>query len=99
VRQGVSLAARPSTGVVAGTPVKLSARVRPGVTGQSVWFEHKVNGTWVVLKAVKIGDRFSPVTFTWSPPAGTHLLRVRVPATAVNAGATSSVLTLVVTRS
>lgn len=87
VRQAVTLTVKP-TAVTRGGTVKLTAAVLPGRPGQSVWFERKVNGQWVLIKAAKLTGSLT-ATYTWTPPRGSSYVRARVAATSANASAAS----------
>ena len=93
VRQRVSLSPLRATVPPSGT-VKLVATVAPGRSGQTVRFETLRGGNWILLKRATLGSDGTSA-FRWSPPAGTHKVRVYVPATSANAAGTSAVAKVV----
>lgn len=80
----------------AGAATRLTATVLPGKPGQTVLFQRRDGGRWVLLKSVRARAAAEGVvaTMSWTAPAGVTAVRVRVPATAANAASASAPLTI-----
>jgi SpoIID/LytB domain protein len=81
VRPVITVAAS-KTAVAPGDALTLSGRVKPVLAGKPVYLQTKSGGTWSNVASVKL-DAAGGYTFTWTAPAtsGDVSLRVRIPAT------------------
>jgi len=91
-RVAVGQAVKLSAASAGGGKVKLTARVLPGKTGQTVRFQHRSGGSWVTVGTVKAGRASAggcTAMLTWAAPAGTSTVRAVAPATTANSAGTS----------